>query len=114
MCHLSATSKRPGMTGTGAPVIEQLRCSDWSELGFSLGGEGALLLDAEGNVHRAPAVGGPAVNTVGAGDSMVAGFLAGIERGYDYALRLGVAAGGATAASRDLATGAEILRLMGG
>ena len=78
----------------------------------SLGGEGALLLDADGCVHRAPAVGGKPVNTVGAGDSMVAGFLCGLSRGYAHALRLGIAAGGATATKSGLATGEEIRRLM--
>lgn len=78
----------------------------------SLGGEGALLLDEQGEVHRAPAVGGRPVNTVGAGDSMVAGFLAGAPLGYDYALRLGLAAGGATATSPCLATKKEIEALL--
>ena len=78
----------------------------------SLGGDGALLLDETGAVHRKPAVGGKPVNTVGAGDSMVAGFLAGASRGYDYALRLGLAAGGATACSPVLATREEIERLL--
>jgi 1-phosphofructokinase len=78
----------------------------------SLGGDGALLLDETGEVHRAPAVGGKPVNTVGAGDSMVAGFLSGARQGYEYALRLGVAAGGATATSPSLATREEIERLL--
>jgi 1-phosphofructokinase len=78
----------------------------------SLGKEGALLLDETGLAHRAPAVGGKPVNTVGAGDSMVAGFLAGAPLGYDYALRLGLAAGGATATSPTLATKKEIEALM--
>jgi 1-phosphofructokinase len=78
----------------------------------SLGGDGALLLDETGKAHRRPAVGGPAVNTVGAGDSMVAGFLAGVEQGYDYALRLGLAAGGATASRSGLAKRADIFQLM--
>ena len=78
----------------------------------SLGKEGALLLDETGFAHRAPAVGGKPVNTVGAGDSMVAGFLAGASLGYDYALRLGLAAGGATATSPTLATKKEIEALM--
>ncbi len=78
----------------------------------SLGGDGALLLDETGSIHRKPAVGGKPVNTVGAGDSMVAGFLAGVERGYEYALRLGLAAGGATALSPVLATKEEIERLL--
>ena len=52
--------------------------------------------------------------TVGAGDSMVAGFLAGVDsgKGYEYALQLGSAAGGATASSEGLATKAEIEALM--
>jgi len=78
----------------------------------SLGGDGALLLDEQGSVHRACAVGGKPINTVGAGDSMVAGFLSGLGRGYDYALRLGRAAGGATACSPNLATREEIEQLM--
>jgi len=49
---------------------------------------------------------------VGAGDSMVAGFLAGAEQGYGYALRLGLAAGGATATSSGLATKEEIEALL--
>lgn len=78
----------------------------------SLGGDGAILLDEFGMIHRAYAVGGPAVNTVGAGDSMVAGFLVGSAVDYDYALRLGTAAGGATAQSMELATKEEILALL--
>ena len=78
----------------------------------SLGGDGALLVDEGGAVHRAPAVGGKPVNTVGAGDSMVAGFLAGAEQGYGYALRMGLAAGGATATSLGLATKEEIEALL--
>ena len=78
----------------------------------SLGGDGAMLLDETGRVHRAPAVGGKPVNTVGAGDSMVAGFLSGVRQGYDYALRLGIAAGSATATSLTLATREEIERLL--
>lgn len=78
----------------------------------SLGGDGALLLDVYGKFHHASAVEISAVNTVGAGDSMVAGFLAGVERGYDYALKLGIAAGGATAASDGLATRENIRKWM--
>ena len=79
---------------------------------ISLGGDGALLLDEDGSCHRAPAVGGKPVNTVGAGDSMVAGFMAGVDRGYEYALKLGLSAGGATATSEGLATGEQIWGLM--
>ncbi len=80
----------------------------------SLGGEGALLLDETGKVHRAPACAVSPINTVGAGDSTVAGFLAAIEEGKSYAdaLRLAMAAGGATAASPVLATRAQIMTLL--
>lgn len=78
----------------------------------SMGKNGALLADENGEIYIEKALGGKPVNTVGAGDSMVAGFLAGCESGYDYALKLGLAAGGATACSEDLATKAEIEYLM--
>lgn len=78
----------------------------------SMGKDGALLLDEFGKIHRAQAISGPAVNTVGAGDSMVAGFLVGCKVDYAYALRMGIAAGSATAHSANLATKEEILALM--
>jgi 1-phosphofructokinase len=79
----------------------------------SRGEKGAILLDSKGFVHNAPAHDVKPIDTVGAGDSMVAGFLAGVDRnlGFDYALRLGLAAGGATAASENLASKKEILNL---
>ena len=80
----------------------------------SLAGDGALLLDESGLVHRMPCPEGDVVNSVGAGDSMVAGFLAGWlqTRNYDYALRLGIAAGSATAFSLGLADKAAIYALL--
>jgi 1-phosphofructokinase len=79
---------------------------------ISLGGDGALLLDENGAYHRADALPIIPVNTVGAGDSTVAGFLAGVSRGYGYALKLAMACGGATAASEGLATGDRIQALL--
>lgn len=76
----------------------------------SMAGEGALLLTQSGKViHRRPAS-GKVVNSVGAGDSMVAGFLAGLEKTGDYemALNLGLAAGSATAFQEGLAQRKEI------
>lgn len=80
----------------------------------SLAGDGALLLDENGGCRRMACPKGTVRNSVGAGDSMVAGFLAGwLETGdYDRALRLGVAAGSATAFSLGLAGRAEIMRLL--
>lgn len=71
----------------------------------SLGGDGALLLDETGASHRIQCPRGTVVNSVGAGDSMVAGFLAGWLETNDhgYALKLGTAAGSATAFSLGLA-----------
>ena len=79
---------------------------------ISLGKDGALLLDEHGKVHTHEVLGGKPVNTVGAGDSMVAGFIAGCEKGYKHALLMGVAAGGATACAKVLATREEIFALL--
>ncbi len=78
----------------------------------SLGGQGAILLSEDGGCHAADALGGKPVNTVGAGDSMVAGFLAGLPEGYENALGMGLAAGGATACAEGLGKKAEILALL--
>lgn len=96
----------------------------------SCGGDGAFLADADGLVAQAQAPAGTLVNSVGAGDSMVAGFVAGYEGAtaaaagdgpaasasaplHDarHALALGVAAGSATAFSLGLATRADIAAL---
>lgn len=79
----------------------------------SLGKDGAVLLDVNGETHTVAAHKGIPINTVGAGDSMVAGFLAGVDKGYAYALALGNAAGGATAFSETLAQKEQIAQLLG-
>ena len=80
----------------------------------SMASDGAILIDDEGKVTTMRAPSGTVVNSVGAGDSMVAGFLAGYLRSGDYqeALKLGTAAGSATAFSKGLATKKEIERLL--
>ena len=80
----------------------------------SMAGDGALLLDENGTVHRIGCPKGKVVNSVGAGDSMVAGFVAGYLRtgDYRYALRLGTACGSATTFSVGLATKADIEKLL--
>ncbi len=80
----------------------------------SMAGDGALQLDETGAQHRVACPRGKGVNSVGAGDSMVAGFLAGwLETGdYGYALRLGTAAGSATAFALGLADRAAIDALL--
>lgn len=79
----------------------------------SMAGDGALLLDETGKTHICGVCKGTVKNSVGAGDSMVAGFVAGSGQGdYEYALKLGTAAGGATAFSDGLAEKEEIFRLL--
>lgn len=79
----------------------------------SMAGEGALLIDEFGKTHRCGVCKGTVRNSVGAGDSMVAGFLAGAKSGdYGYALRLGTAAGGATAFSDGLCDREKIEQLL--
>ncbi len=80
---------------------------------ISMAGDGAVLVDEYGNVHKCGVCKGTVKNSVGAGDSMVAGFIAGSENGdYEYALKLGTATGGATAFSDELAKKDEIFELL--
>ena len=76
----------------------------------SAGKNGAVLIAEDGLVYECEAPQGEMINSVGAGDSMVAGFLAGYLKSYDYenALKLGVCAGSATAFSEGLATKSDI------
>lgn len=80
---------------------------------ISMAGEGAVLVAEDGSFYETHAPKGTLVNGVGAGDSMVAGFLAGwLETGdYSHAFKMGVAAGSASAFSELLATKAEIEQL---
>ena len=76
----------------------------------SLGRRGAVLLDENGETHSCGVLKENVVNTVGAGDSMVAGFIAGYQKtgDYGYALKLGSACGNATSFLPGLATRAKI------
>lgn len=80
----------------------------------SMAGEGGVLVAADGQVYQSPVAKGTVVNSVGAGDSCVAGFLAGLmETGsYQTAFRMGLAAGSASAFSDHLATRPEVEDLM--
>lgn len=80
---------------------------------ISMAGDGAVLVDEEGKTYRMGVPRGTVKNSVGAGDSMVAGFLAGyLDRGdYSHALRLGSAAGSASAFSEGLAVKEDIMKL---
>lgn len=81
----------------------------------SMAGQGAVLLDENGKEYRLPAPKGNVINSVGAGDSMVAGFISGcIESNYDYeyAFLKGVCSGSASAFSENLCTKEEVEALM--
>ena len=77
---------------------------------ISMAGEGAVLVAEDGQVFEKPAPKGILVNGVGAGDSMVAGFMAGWmeKQDYEYAFHMGISAGSASAFSENLATREEI------
>lgn len=77
---------------------------------ISLAGDGAILISEDRQVRQSPAPKGKVVNSVGAGDSMVAGFLTGyLTTGkYEEAFRMGIAAGSASAFSERLATKLEV------
>ncbi len=82
---------------------------------ISMAGDGAILLTAEGKSYKSPAPKGKLVNSVGAGDSMVAGFIAGYEESsgdYEKAFHMGVATGSASAFSENLATRPEVEALL--
>ena len=80
----------------------------------SMAGDGAVLVTEDGQEFRAAAPKGKVVNSVGAGDSMVAGFLSGYlgSGSYEEAFRQGVCTGSASAFSEELATKAEVEELM--
>ena len=91
---------------------EKLREMGAQNVLVSMAGDGAILLDSGNNIHKSGVCSGTVRNSVGAGDSMIAGFLAGISVGdFTYALKLGTAAGGATAFSDGLASREDIIRL---
>ena len=91
---------------------ENLREMGAQNVIVSMAGDGAILLDSGNNIHKSGVCSGTVRNSVGAGDSMIAGFLAGISAGdFTYALKLGTAAGGATAFSDGLASREDIIKL---
>ena len=71
----------------------------------SLGSKGSIFVDKD-NVYRARPIYGKLINSVGAGDSMVGGFVYGIVNGYDKldSFKLASACGSATAFSPDIAS----------
>lgn len=80
----------------------------------SLGGEGALLISKDKKEYYSKAPKGKVINTVGAGDSMVAGFLTGFLKTnkYENALKMGIATGSASAFSENLATEEDVEKIL--
>ena len=97
-----------------AAAARQLQAEGARNVLVSMAGDGALLLDETGAVHRIGTPRGTVINSVGAGDSMLAGFVAGyLQSGSDEtALCLGTACGSATAFSLGLANRSDIDRLL--
>lgn len=95
------------------PYAKKLQEKGARNVLVSMAGQGAVFADETGAIHMLPAPKGTLVNAVGAGDSMVAGFLAGwsTKEDYGYAFRMGVSAGSASAFSEQLATREEIEHL---
>lgn len=92
------------------PYAKKLQEKGAQNVLVSMAGEGAVLVAADGTVYDAPAPEGKLVNGVGAGDSMVAGFMAGWmeKQDYEHAFYMGLSAGSASAFSENLATREEI------
>ena len=107
---LGKTLKTPQEVEGGARALQKKGARN---VLVSMAGAGAMLLDENGKLHHLGAPKGVVKNSVGAGDSMVAGFLAGYLQSGDYqtALRMGTAAGSATAFSYGLAQKDEVLSL---
>ena len=99
---LGKTLKTPQEVEEGARALQKKGARN---VLVSMAGAGAMLLDENGKLHHLGAPKGVVKNSVGAGDSMVAGFLAGWMKSHDYkeAFRMGVACGSASAFSEYLA-----------
>ncbi|SHJ28066.1 fructose-1-phosphate kinase [Clostridium cavendishii DSM 21758] len=81
---------------------------------ISMAGDGAIFISSTGEVIKTAAPKGEVVNSVGAGDSMVAGFIAGYLKNRDLneAFKMGIATGSASAFSKDLATKQKVDELL--
>lgn len=95
------------------PYAKKLQEKGAKNVLISMAGEGAVLIAKTGDVLMSEAPKGTVKNSVGAGDSMVAGFIAGWyeKRDYKHAFKMGLSAGSASAFSEMLATKSEIERV---
>lgn len=103
---------------TDAEIIEyakKLQAKGAQNVLISMAGDGAILLTTDGTTYKCPAPKGKLVNSVGAGDSMVAGFITGFNESagdFKTAFHMGVATGSASAFSNNLATRHEVEALL--
>lgn len=106
--HTTISSKEMAIT-----YAKQLQEMGAKNVLVSMSAQGAVFLSEKGDVIKKDAPKGEVVNAVGAGDSMVAGFLAGWQekQDYEYAFYTALAAGSASAFSKELATKEEIKKL---
>lgn len=95
------------------PYAKQLQEKGAVNVLVSMAGEGAVLIDEDGNVYQSEAPKGTVVNSVGAGDSMVAGFIYGYLKygNYGEAFRYGLATGSASAFKEELAEPEDVEEL---
>lgn len=96
------------------PYAKKLQEQGAKNVLVSLGKEGGVLVSETGEVYQMDAPKGELINSVGAGDSMVAGFIAGYleKNDYEYAFKMGICTGSASAFSTNLATKEEVLALL--
>ncbi len=99
--------------GEAVPYAEKMRDMGARNVLVSMAGQGAVLAAETGEIFMSEAPAGKVVNSVGAGDSMVAGFIAGWHEKHDYAhaFRMGLSAGSAGAFSEKLAEKEEIMQI---
>jgi len=92
---------------------EKLKKAGARNVIVSMGADGAILVDKDGCIHKCKAPSGKPLGAFGAGDSMTAGFIKGFidEHDYDYALKLGVAAGSAAVFEGKLPSYDEIMKV---
>lgn len=95
------------------PYARKLRKMGAKNVLVSMAGEGAVLIAENGREYMSGAPKGRVINSTGAGDSMVAGFIAGYreKRDYEYAFKMGLSAGSASAFSEDLATREKVIKV---
>lgn len=96
------------------PYAKKLQDRGAKNVLVSMAGEGAVLVTEQKEVFQSEAPKGTVINSVGAGDSMVAGFLAGFLKTGDYrvAFKMGIATGSASAFSEKLATKGQVEQIL--